>query len=41
MAKAKKLTMAPFDPSQGRKVRSVKATQVARMVKQHISGDQT
>ena len=34
MAKAKKLTLAPFDPSQGRKVRSVKATQVARMVKQ-------
>jgi len=34
MATGKKLSMAPFDPSQGRKVRSVKATKVARMVKQ-------
>jgi len=34
MTKAKKLSMAPFDPSEGRKVRSVKATRVARLVKQ-------
>ena len=33
---SKKETMQPFDPSKGRKNREVKATTVAKMVKQRI-----